>query len=276
MNLEVPFAPNQLLDVFVVVFALFLGHFLLIAGLAWLGVCKLGARAFAAHRVQQRPLRDPKPRRELAFSTLSVLIFSLLLTGLWVFERLGLTALYWDPAAHGSAWFVVQIVVMALVHDSYYYWAHRWMHHPKVFRHVHRLHHGFHNPTPFASYAFHPLEAIVEVAWIAPLAFVMPIHPLALACYVVFLTVLNVVSHLGHEFYPAPVARWFITSTHHNMHHTRGRGHFMLYFNFWDRLMGTNANDYEAAVREINERVAADRGRRRAEAEAGPATGLAC
>ncbi|MEE4297848.1 MAG: sterol desaturase family protein [Pseudomonadales bacterium] len=257
MDFEMPFAPNQLLDVFLLVFALFLGHFLIIACAAWIGVWQLGREAFAAHRVQQSPLRDPRPRRELAFSVLSILIFSLLLTGLWVFERFGLTAIYWDVAEHGTAWFVSQIAVLALVHDSYYYWAHRWMHHPKVFRHVHKLHHGFHNPTPFASYAFHPFEAIVEVAWIAPLAFLMPIHPLALAGYVVFLTVLNVVSHLGHEFYPAWVARWFITSTHHNMHHTRGRGHFMLYFNIWDRLMGTNATDYEAAVREINERVAA-------------------
>jgi lathosterol oxidase len=210
--------------VFLLVFALFLGHFLIIASAAWLGVWQLGREAFAAHRVQQSPLRDPRPRRELAFSVLSILIFSLLLTGLWVFERFGLTAIYWDVAEHGTAWFVSQIAVLALVHDSYYYWAHRWMHHPKVFRHVHKLHHGFHNPTPFASYAFHPFEAIVEVAWIAPLAFLMPIHPLALAGYVVFLTVLNVVSHLGHEFYPAWVARWFITSTHHNMHHTRAAG----------------------------------------------------
>ncbi|MDZ7825126.1 MAG: sterol desaturase family protein [Gammaproteobacteria bacterium] len=170
-------------------------------------------------------------------------------------DRLGFTAVYWDPAEYGWGWFVASIGVMALIHDSYYYWAHRLMHHPKVFRHVHKLHHGFHNPTPYASYAFHPWEAIIEVAWVAPVALLMPVHPAAFACYVVFLTVLNVISHLGYEFYPSRVAKWFITSTHHNMHHTRARGHFMLYFNIWDRIMGTNEHDYVEAVEQINQRA---------------------
>ncbi|MEE4359980.1 MAG: sterol desaturase family protein [Pseudomonadales bacterium] len=249
------FSPMQLVDVALIVFALFYGHFLLIATGAYAAVWMAGRRRFAPHRIQQQPLRAAQPRRELAWSTLSIVIFTALLTSLWFLDQLGWTAIYWDVGTYGVPWFVGQIVVMALVHDSYYYWAHRFMHHPALFRRVHKLHHGFHNPTPFASYAFHPWEALIEVAWIAPLALVMPIHPGALACYVVLLTVLNVISHLGHEFYPSSVARWFITSTHHNLHHTRARGHFMLYFNVWDRLMGTNQHDYVAAIEEINARV---------------------
>lgn len=250
-----PFTSLELLAVFSTVFVLFLGHFLLIAGGFYWGFWVLGRRRLAARRIQQRPKRRPVPGRELAFSVLSIALFSVMLAGLWALDRLGFTAIYWDVADHGWAWFLASIAIMALVHDSYYYWAHRFMHHPSVFRRVHKLHHGFHNPTPFASYAFHPLEAIIEVAWILPLALLMPIHPGALACYVVLLTVLNVISHLGYETYPSWVARYFITSTHHNMHHTRGRGHFMLYFNIWDRLMGTNAHDYEAMVEEINARA---------------------
>ena len=270
-----PFELTTLLDVFVIVYALFFGHFLLIATGAYVLVWQLGREAFSAHRVQQAPKRAGQPRREFAYSSLSVAIFSVLLTGLWVLDQFGLTALYWDVETHGALWFLGQIVVLALVHDSYYYWAHRFMHHPKVFRHVHKLHHGFHNPTPFASYAFHPLEAIIEVAWIAPLVLVMPIHPAALAGYVVFLTVLNVISHLGHEFYPAWVTRWFITSTHHNMHHTNARGHFMLYFNIWDRLMGTNEGGYEAAVEEINDRVREQKAQRAREREVAGVAGEA-
>lgn len=85
----------------------------------------------------------------------------------------------------------------------------------------------------------------------------------ALACYVVFLKALNVISHLGYETYPPWVGRWFITSTHHNLHHTRGRGHFMLYFNIWDRLMGTNADDYEALLEETRQRARQARENRR-------------
>ncbi len=84
------------------------------------------------------------------------------------------------------------------------------------------------------------------MAIVAVLLFVMPIHPGALAIYIVVLTYLNVISHLGYELYPAGVSNWFITATHHNLHHSRGRGHYMLYFNFWDRLMATNQPDYHA------------------------------
>ncbi|MGD8429523.1 MAG: sterol desaturase family protein [Ectothiorhodospiraceae bacterium] len=246
-----------------VIFALFYGHYLVIAGLSYLTLWRWGPERYDAHRIQRKPLRRPRPLRELGFSTLSIALFTVLLTGLWFLTRLGLTAVYTDIGAYGWGWFAASIAIMALVHDSYYYWAHRFMHHPRVFRHVHKLHHGFVNPTPFASYAFHPWEAIVEVAWVAPLAFVMPVHPLAFAGYILFLTVFNVVSHLGYEFYPAWIGKWFITSTHHNMHHTRGRGHYMLYFNIWDALMGTNADDYEAKMRDINARIAEARSRRR-------------
>ncbi len=252
-----PFTAWEAMGVLGVVFALFLGHFLLIAGAFYGGFWFWGRERLAARRIQQQPLRAARPLRELLYSVLSIALFSVMLLGLWVLDRFDLTAIYWKVSEYGWIWFLASIAIMALVHDSYYYWAHRFMHHPRVFRRVHKLHHGFHNPTPFASYAFHPLEAIIEVAWILPLALLMPIHPGALACYVVLLTVLNVISHLGYETYPAWVARWFITSTHHNLHHTRGRGHFMLYFNIWDRLMGTNAHDYEALVEEINLRAQA-------------------
>lgn len=34
------------------------------------------------------------------------------------------------------------------------------------------------------------------------------------------------------------------TSTHHNLHHQQGNYNFGLYFNFWDRMMGTNHPQY--------------------------------
>ena len=226
----------------------FLAVYALCAGGAYLLVWILGRERYAAQRIQQRP-RPPQLQREIFWSVVSILILSSLLTITWLTAEAGWSLGYFDIGQYGWTYLAVSVAVMAVVHDTYYYWAHRFMHHPKVFRHVHKLHHTFTNPTPFASYAFHPLEAVVEVAWYAPLAFVLPVHPVAVAAYIVVLTVLNVISHLGYEFYSPGVARWFITSTHHNLHHARSKGHFMLYFNLWDRWMGTNMPEYEAAMR---------------------------
>jgi lathosterol oxidase len=41
------------------------------------------------------------------------------------------------------------------------------------------------------------------------------------------------------------------TPTNHVMHHESMRGNYGLYFNFWDRLMGTNHKDYEERFRQV-------------------------
>ncbi len=250
MNLAIN---TDLYGVTAMIFLGFWAQFFLLAGTAWLVFWAWGAERFAHRRIQHWS-RPARPWRELYYSTLSIAIISGLLGLTLQLADWGLTRMYFEltPA---DAWYIpLTVLVMVLVHDTYYYWAHRLMHHPKVYSRVHALHHSFSNPTPFASYAFHPLEAVIEVAWFLPLALLLPIHPLAVASYVVVLTALNVVSHLGYEFYPARLARWFITSTHHNLHHDRSHGHFMLYFNFWDRLMDTNERDYEMQIALINER----------------------
>ena len=235
------------LSLFAAISLFFLAVYALCAGSAYLLVWTLGRERFAAQRIQKRP-RPAQVKREIFWSVVSILILSSLLTITWLTAQAGWSLGYFEVSQYGWTYLAASVAIMAVVHDTYYYWAHRFMHHPKVFRHVHKLHHTFTNPTPFASYAFHPLEAVVEVAWYAPLAFVLPVHPLAVAAYIVVLTVLNVISHLGYEFYNPGVARWFITSTHHNLHHARSKGHFMLYFNLWDRWMGTNMPEYEAAM----------------------------
>ena len=60
---------------------------------------------------------------------------------------------------------------MILLHDTYFYWAHRAMHHPKIYRHVHLVHHLSQNPSPWAAFAFHPFEAVIEAGIVVSLPF---------------------------------------------------------------------------------------------------------
>jgi lathosterol oxidase len=57
---------------------------------------------------------------------------------------------------------IVSLALMLLLHDAWFYWTHRLMHHPKIFRHVHLVHHRSINPSPWAAYSFHPIEAVIE------------------------------------------------------------------------------------------------------------------
>jgi sterol desaturase/sphingolipid hydroxylase (fatty acid hydroxylase superfamily) len=61
----------------------------------------------------------------------------------------------------------------------------------------------------------------------------------------------NVLGHCGYEIFPRCFMRtplgWLLNSvTHHAQHHEKFRANYGLYFNIWDRLMGTNHPDYEA------------------------------
>jgi lathosterol oxidase len=66
---------------------------------------------------------------------------------------------------------------------------------------------------------------------------------------------------LGFELFPSgfttnKLTRWHNTSTHHNMHHKYFSCNYSLYFNVWDRLMGTNHAKYEETFEEVCERRA--------------------
>jgi Delta7-sterol 5-desaturase len=228
----------------------FFSYGLVAGGAYWLLWVK-GSERWQHKRIPADRRRKPRPWDEFWLSVLLFAMFAAMLGGVRVLTELGWTRMYDDIGRHGIGYFAGSILIIAVVHDTYYYWAHRLMHSKLLFRRVHRVHHQFTNPTPFASYAFHPFEGVIELAIIGVLLLVMPIHPWALGIYFLGLTVLNVVSHLGYEFYPAWVSRWFITSTHHNLHHARFHGHYMLYFNIWDRLMGTNQADYHAICEQL-------------------------
>ncbi len=60
--------------------------------------------------------------------------------------------------------FFLGLAAMLAAHDFYFYWIHRWMHAPALYRFFHEVHHRSFNPTPGAAFSFHPLEVLLESA----------------------------------------------------------------------------------------------------------------
>ena len=122
------------------------------------------------------------------------------------------------------------------------------------------MHHLSTNPSPFAAFSFHPLEAILEAGILPILVVVLPLHPLAILTFIFFMTFLNVLGHLGYELYPSTfvassLTNWNNTSFHHNMHHQKFNCNYGLYFNWWDKIFKTNHDLYQIEYEKItNER----------------------
>ena len=144
---------------------------------------------------------------------------------------------------------IASVLLAIVIHDTYFYWTHRAMHHRWLFAAVHRVHHLSTNPSPWAAYAFAPLEALVEALVVPLILFIMPMSDAALFSFLVYMIVMNVLGHLGIELYPNWFARsrwtrWLSTTTHHSLHHRDFVGNYGLYFTWWDRLLRTQHPQY--------------------------------
>jgi sterol desaturase/sphingolipid hydroxylase (fatty acid hydroxylase superfamily) len=141
-----------------------------------------------------------------------------------------------------SRWLPLSVLAYLLAHDAWFYWTHRWMHRPAVFRRIHAVHHASRPPTAWAAMSFHPVEALTGAVVIPPLVFVVPIHVAGLGAVLAIMTVMGVTNHMGWELFPRALARsgWLITASHHQRHHQLYRCNYGLYFRLWDRLCGTD------------------------------------
>lgn len=203
-------------------------------------------------KIQKRLPKLSDYGRDLGYSMISVMIFGMIAT-ITLYGLSDYNNVYRGHiAGWGAVWFVVSLLWMLILHDTYFYWVHRFMHLKPVYRRVHLVHHRSTNPSPWTAYAFHPLEAVLEASIIVVVAFTLPVHGFAIVLFFAFQIAYNVYGHLGFELYPrgfhkTRIGRWVNTSVSHNQHHSRFEGNYGLYFLFWDRVMGTLREDYDAA-----------------------------
>jgi sterol desaturase/sphingolipid hydroxylase (fatty acid hydroxylase superfamily) len=231
-------------------------RFLFAAGLAWLFFYVLRRERWLSRKIIQGFPSLKDLGREAALSALTCGIYGIVGVCSWMAVRGHWIHPYFRPHLSGRVWFWASIIITIFLHDTYFYWTHRLMHLPRLFPWMHRSHHRSTNPTPWAAYAFDPLEAVVQ-GGIFPLVLILyPIPPVAFLLFMAWQITFNVLGHSGFEIYPgwfmdSWLGKFFNTPTNHAMHHQYFRGNYGLYFNVWDRLMGTNHSQYEERFRHV-------------------------
>jgi Delta7-sterol 5-desaturase len=185
-------------------------------------------------------------RREIFWSLASAAIYGVP-AGIvaWGWQNRGWTLIYSDLHAHPLWMLPLSVFLCLFLHDTWFYWTHRWMHRPALFRIAHAVHHASRPPTAWAAMSFHPWEAMSGAIVIPALVFIVPLHVAALGLVLTIMTIMGVTNHMGWEMFPKKMVngllgRWLITATHHQLHHDEYRGNYGLYFRFWDRLCGTD------------------------------------
>jgi Delta7-sterol 5-desaturase len=207
-----------------------------------------GLFAWLTHFVRPGHYRDlgAQIRREIRWSLASAAIYGVPAGVVaWGWQQRGWTRIYTDPAAYPLWWMPLSLFAYLFLHDTWFYWTHRWMHQPKAFRAYHAIHHASRPPTAWAAMNFHPVEAAVVGLFVPALVFFVPIHVGMLGLVLLIMTVMGVTNHMGWEIFPkalvhSPAGHWLITASHHHRHHEQYKCNYGLYFRFWDHLCGTD------------------------------------
>jgi sterol desaturase/sphingolipid hydroxylase (fatty acid hydroxylase superfamily) len=221
--------------------------YLIIGGLFYITFYVWKKNPLADLKIQHTNISVDQLRRERNLSAISLIIFSVTgyFTGLLI--ESGKSQLYFDISQHSKAYFIFSIALMIFLHDGYFYWTHRLLHLPFWFEKIHIRHHLSSSPDPLTALAFHPVEAIIQAVFFPLIILTIPIHVAAILIFLLFMVFMNVLGHSGYQLfhYGKGMRKWLSwnnSSRSHDAHHQFAKGNYSLYFTFWDKWMGTNAN----------------------------------
>ncbi|MFM2138336.1 MAG: hypothetical protein RJA57_643, partial [Bacteroidota bacterium] len=209
---------------------------------------------WSTKKLSDRAYPSGQFRQEIWRSNISGLLFGI--AGaflLWCWQQ-GHTRIYLNRSDHPWWWIPVSFLLALAAQETYYYWFHRWMHIPAVFRVVHKWHHDSRIASPWTAFSFHPIEGMIQAAFLPLLVLLLPLHLYVLLLLLVVMSVTSVINHLDIEIYPAWFSRSFffrtlIGATHHALHHKQYKYNFGLYFTWWDKWQRTESPSYDELIR---------------------------
>lgn len=141
---------------------------------------------------------------------------------------------------------VVDIVVVLMVFDFFYYLTHRFLFHGKALREVHALHHQARTPTYVDALYVHPVETTIGLGLFLgtiPLIATLsggPLNAISMAIATLIFTQLNTINHtyVNLPYFPFKTVD-YITSIHAAHHVDMNHGNFATLTMLYDWLFGT-------------------------------------
>ena len=133
----------------------------------------------------------------------------------------------------------LEIVVLLIWNDVHFWINHRLLHTRRLVRY-HGDHHRSVVTTPWSTYSFHPIEALMLGNIILLPMLVHDFYFWSLASVPVLSLILNLIGHSNWDFFPKvsdthPLA----ASRRHHLHHARPAGNYGFALAFMDQIMGT-------------------------------------
>ncbi|KAG7284981.1 hypothetical protein NEMBOFW57_009599 [Staphylotrichum longicolle] len=151
-------------------------------------------------------------RQEIISSMKAVPFINILTVPFFLAEVRGKSLLYTNVDDYGWSWMLVSTVLFMIWNDFMIYWIHRLEHHPSVYKYIHKPHHKWIVPTPWAALAFHPLDGY-------RLLFICPVQKYLYMVLFGLVQIWTILIHDGDMITGHWLEKYINSPAHHTLHH---------------------------------------------------------
>ncbi|KAL1922850.1 uncharacterized protein VTP21DRAFT_9226 [Calcarisporiella thermophila] len=189
---------------------------------------------FYDHSLKKHPkFLKNQMQKEIKLACSSIPVMSLYTVPWFLFEVRGYSRLYNSVTEYGLFYLFFTIFEFLLFTDFGIYWIHRALHHRLLYARLHKPHHRWIVPTPFASHAFHPLDGYLQSLPYHIFVYIFPMHRLLYLGMFIFVNFWTIMIHDGEMLTNNPVIN---SSAHHTIHHLYFNYNYGQYSTLWDRV----------------------------------------
>lgn len=176
-------------------------------------------------------------RQEIRQALEAIPVMAILTALCFLAEVRGYAKLYDSPEQGPGWWYTyLQFPLFIAFTDMCIYWIHRGLHHPLVYKRLHKPHHKWVMPTPYASHAFHPLDGFSQSVPYHVFAFIFPLQKVAYLVLFVFINIWTIFIHDGEYISDSPIING---AACHSLHHSLSQVNYGQFTTLWDRIGGT-------------------------------------
>jgi len=154
----------------------------------------------------------------------------------------GYSKLYDRVDDYGWPYLILSLIMFILWSDTLIYWIHRGLHEiPWMYKNIHKDHHKWKVPTPYAAIAFHPLDGWMQSTPYHIFPYLLPMNKWLSLIAFVGVQVWTVLIHDGVHWTPFEFVNG---AAHHTFHHSKFYYNYGQFFTFWDRWAKTHMSPF--------------------------------
>ena len=150
--------------------------------------------------------------------------------------------------------FIAGLMLLPIWSAFHFYWVHRLLHVPFLYKRVHALHHRNVNIGPWSGLSMHPVEHLLYLSSLL-IHCVIPSHPIHLYFHVIYLAPGAAMTHTGYEDLLIKDKRKLaLGSFYHQLHHRYYECNYGNQEMPWDRWFGTFHDGSDEGTKETRSR----------------------